>query len=68
MKKIWITILIYIFTSSNFVFAKDFGNQGANYPVAEESILLMIQIKITLVTLAQKKPIQDLKDILMTNN
>ena len=46
MKKIWITILIYIFTSSNFVFAKDFGNQGANYPVAEESILLMIQRKL----------------------
>jgi hypothetical protein len=47
MKKGGIAILLYIFTSSNFVFAKDFGTKGANYPVAEESILLMIQRKLT---------------------
>ena len=39
-------MVLYISTFSNTVFAKDFGNRGANYPVAEESILLMIQRKL----------------------
>jgi conjugal transfer pilus assembly protein TraW len=45
MKKAYMVIVLYISTSSNIVFAKDFGNRGANYPVAEESILLMFQKK-----------------------
>ena len=39
-------MVLYISTFSNTVFAMDFGNRGANYPVAEESILLMIQRKL----------------------
>ena len=46
MKKAGIIILLYIFTLSGPVSAKDFGNRGANYPVAEESILLMFQKKL----------------------
>jgi len=38
-------MVLYISTFSNTVFAKDFGNRGANYPVAEESILLSLQKK-----------------------
>lgn len=45
MKTAYMAIVLYISTSSNTVFAKDFGNRGANYPVAEESILLMFQKK-----------------------
>ena len=45
MKKAYMAIVLYISTSSNIVFAKDFGNRGANYPVAEESILLSLQKK-----------------------
>ena len=45
MKTAYMVIVLYISTSSNIVFAKDFGNRGANYPVAEESILLMFQKK-----------------------
>jgi len=45
MKKAGIIILLYIFTLSGPVAAKDFGNRGTNYPVAEESILLMFQRK-----------------------
>ena len=46
MKKAYMAMVLYISTFSNTVFAKDFGNRGANYPVAEESILLMIQRKL----------------------
>ena len=46
MKKAYMVMVLYISTFSNTVFAKDFGNRGANYPVAEESILLMIQRKL----------------------
>lgn len=46
MKKAYMAIVLYISTFSNTVFAMDFGNRGANYPVAEESILLMIQRKL----------------------
>ena len=45
MKTAYMAIVLYISTSSNTVFAKDFGNRGANYPVAEESILLSLQRK-----------------------
>jgi conjugal transfer pilus assembly protein TraW len=45
MKKAYMAMVLYISTFSNTVFAKDFGNRGANYPVAEESILLMFQKK-----------------------
>ena len=45
MKTAYMVIVLYISTSSNIVFAKDFGNRGANYPVAEESILLSLQKK-----------------------
>jgi len=45
MKKAYMAIVLYISTFSNIVFAKDFGNRGANYPVAEESILLSLQKK-----------------------
>ena len=45
MKTAYMAIVLYISTSSNIVFAKDFGNRGANYPVAEESILLSLQRK-----------------------
>jgi len=46
MKKAGIAIVLYVFILSNSVSAKDFGNRGANYPVAEESILLMFQKKL----------------------
>ena len=46
MKKAGIAIVLYVFILSNSVSAKDFGNWGANYPVAEESILLMFQKKL----------------------
>ena len=46
MKKAYMAMVLYISTFSNTVFAMDFGNRGANYPVAEESILLMIQRKL----------------------
>lgn len=45
MKTAYMAIVLYISTSSNTAFAKDFGNRGANYPVAEESILLSLQKK-----------------------
>ena len=45
MKTAYMAIVLYISTSSNIVFAKDFGNRGANYPAAEESILLSLQKK-----------------------
>ncbi len=45
MKKAYMAIVLYISTFSNIVFAKDFGNRGANYPVAEESILVSLQRK-----------------------
>jgi conjugal transfer pilus assembly protein TraW len=45
MKTAYMAIVLYISTSSNIVFAKDFGNRGANYLVAEESILLSLQKK-----------------------
>jgi len=45
MKKAYMAMVLYISTFSNTVFAKDFGNRGANYPVAEESILLSLQKK-----------------------
>ena len=46
MKKAGIAIVLHVFILSNSVSAKDFGNRGANYPVAEESILLMFQKKL----------------------
>ena len=46
MKKAGIAIVLYVFILSNSVSAKDFGNRGTNYPVAEESILLMFQKKL----------------------
>ena len=46
MKKAGIAIVLYVFILSNSVLGKDFGNRGANYPVAEESILLMFQKKL----------------------
>ena len=46
MKKAGIAIVLYVFILSNSVSAKDFGNRGGNYPVAEESILLMFQKKL----------------------
>jgi len=45
MKTAYMVMVLYISTFSNTVFAKDFGNRGANYPVAEESILLSLQKK-----------------------
>ena len=45
MKKAYMAMVLYISTFSNTVFAKDFGNRGANYPVAEESILVSLQRK-----------------------
>lgn len=45
MKKAGIAIVLYVFILSNSVSAKDFGNRGVNYPVAEESILLSLQKK-----------------------
>jgi len=45
IKKAYMAMVLYISTFSNTVFAKDFGNRGANYPVAEESILLSLQRK-----------------------
>jgi conjugal transfer pilus assembly protein TraW len=45
MKKAYMATVLYISTFSNTVFAMDFGNRGANYPVAEESILLSLQRK-----------------------
>ena len=45
MKKAYMAMVLYISTFSNIVFAMDFGNRGANYPVAEESILLSLQRK-----------------------
>ena len=46
MKKAGIAIVLYVFILSNSVSAKDFGNRGGNYPVAEESILLLFQKKL----------------------
>jgi len=46
MKKAGIAIVLYVFILSNSVSAKDFGNRGGNYPVAEESILLSLQRKL----------------------
>ena len=46
MKKAGIAIVLYVFILSNSVSAKDFGNRGGNYPVAEESVLLMFQKKL----------------------
>jgi len=46
MKKAGIAIVLHVFILSNSVSAKDFGNRGGNYPVAEESILLMFQKKL----------------------
>lgn len=46
MKKAGIAIVLYVFILSNSVSAKDFGNRGANYPVAEESVLFMFQKKL----------------------
>ena len=46
MKKAGIAIVLYVFILNNSVSAKDFGNRGGNYPVAEESILLMFQKKL----------------------
>ena len=34
---------------------KDFGNQGANYPVAEESVLLMFQKNSAALDLKKRK-------------
>lgn len=45
IKKAYMAMVLYISTFSNTVFAMDFGNRGANYPVAEESILLSLQRK-----------------------
>ena len=45
MKTAYMAMVLYISTFSNTVFAMDFGNRGANYPVAEESILLSLQKK-----------------------
>ena len=45
MKTAYMATVLYISIFSNIVFAKDFGNRGANYPVAEESILLSLQKK-----------------------
>ena len=45
MKTAYMATVLYISTFSNIIFAKDFGNWGANYPVAEESILLSLQKK-----------------------
>ena len=45
MKTAYMVTVLYISTFSNIIFAKDFGNWGANYPVAEESILLSLQKK-----------------------
>jgi len=45
IKKAYMAMVLYISTFSNTVFAMNFGNRGANYPVAEESILLSLQRK-----------------------
>lgn len=45
IKKAYMAMVLYISTFSNTVFAMDFGNRGANYPVVEESILLGLQRK-----------------------
>jgi conjugal transfer pilus assembly protein TraW len=55
MKKAYMAMVLYISTFSNTVFAMDFGNRGANYPVAEESILLMIQRKLGALDLKKKE-------------
>jgi conjugal transfer pilus assembly protein TraW len=54
MKTAYMAIVLYISTSSNIVFAKDFGNRGANYPVAEESILLSLQRKFAALDLKKE--------------
>ena len=46
MRKAGIAIVLYVFILINSALGKDFGNLGANYPVAEESILLMFQKKL----------------------
>ena len=46
MKKAGIAIVLYVFILISSALGKDFGNRGANYPVAEESILLMFQKKL----------------------
>ena len=55
MKKAGIAIVLYVFILSNSVSAKDFGNRGANYPVAEESILLMFQKKLGALDLTKEE-------------
>ena len=54
MKKAYMAMVLYISTFSNIVFAKDFGNRGANYPVAEESILLSLQRKFAALDLKKE--------------
>ena len=61
MKTAYMVIVLYISTSSNIVFAKDFGNRGANYPVAEESILLSLQKKFAELDL--KKEVEKMRSI-----
>ncbi len=46
MRKAGIAIVLYVFILISSALGKDFGNLGANYPVAEESILLMFQKKL----------------------
>ncbi|WHA07352.1 hypothetical protein N3Z16_04375 [Candidatus Megaera polyxenophila] len=55
MKTAYMAIVLYISIFSNIVFAKDFGNRGANYPVAEESILLSLQKKFAELDLKKKR-------------
>jgi conjugal transfer pilus assembly protein TraW len=55
MKKAGIAIVLYVFILSNSVSAKDFGNRGANYPIAEESILLMFQKKLGALDLTKEE-------------
>ena len=55
MKKAYMAMVLYISTFSNTVFAKDFGNRGANYPVAEESILLSLQRKFAKLDLKKEE-------------
>ena len=54
IKKAYMAMVLYISTFSNIVFAKDFGNRGANYPVAEESILLSLQRKFAALDLKKE--------------
>lgn len=50
-----VLFLIYFLTFSSAAGAKDFGSRGANYKIAEESILVMLQRKLGEVDLAKEE-------------